>query len=93
MALTLKTKRVIRIALAHEQLASELIAKIATPAPLSSSLKKALAIMNPDKRAVEELIVRLEAGSGNISTRTEAVLRIAMCSDPEYRNLVSEIEA
>mgnify|MGYP007044036250 CR=1 FL=1 len=92
MALTLKTKRVIRIALAHEQLASELISKIAVPAPLSRDLKKALEIMNPDKRAVAELIVRLEAGSGNISSRTEAVMRIAMSSDPEFRNLVSEIE-
>jgi hypothetical protein len=95
MALTVRTKRILKDALcADKGISDEIIAKIQSAAALSERAKKVMKIMLPDKIIAAEVIAVIAAGGVQVlSTKAKLMLATAMCDKVAYTNLISELEA
>ena len=95
MALTVRTKRILRDALcADKGISDEIIAKIQSAAALSSRAKKVMNIMLPDKAVYAEVIAVIAAGGVQVlSTKAKLMLFDAICDKTAYLNVVSELQA
>lgn len=95
MALTTRTQRIFRDALCVDKaLSDEVIAKIQTPAALSTRAKKAMNIMLPDKDIYLEVITKIASGGPqSLSTKAKLMLADAICDKIATLNVVTEIES
>ena len=91
--LSKKTKQRLVLAMTRKSLADELEAKMDSAAPLSAKLKRAIEVALASKKAAQDLIAVVEAGSGSLKKDTQARIIQEMAQKAAGQEVIASAQA